>query len=52
MENIKVVCKDCGEEFEISTGEQEWLQEHDYALFKRCKQCRNKKKKSQNKDRE
>lgn len=51
MEDIREICKDCGEEFVISTGEQGWLEEHGFAPFKRCKQCRNKRK-NQNRDRE
>lgn len=43
---VKVVCKDCGKEFTISSGELSWLTERGFEPFKRCAECRKKKKAS------
>ena len=37
---VKVVCKDCGKEFTISSGELSWLTERGFEPFKRCAECR------------
>lgn len=42
---IKQKCKDCGAEFEISPGEQRFYAEREWDLPKRCKDCREKRKK-------
>ena len=49
MAAIKVVCKDCNKPFSISDKEQEWLKEKGLKPFKRCKECR-KKRRQQNKE--
>ncbi len=33
-------CKDCGAEFEITEGEQNWYAKKGWELPKRCKACR------------
>lgn len=40
METLKVKCKECGAEFEVTTGEQTWYAEKGWELPKRCKTCR------------
>ena len=44
-EDIKIICKDCGEEFLFTVGEQNFYEEKGF-LNKpvRCKACRDKKK--------
>lgn len=42
--SIRRRCLDCGEEFMISPRSQEYYQENDLALPKRCKKCRNTRK--------
>lgn len=42
-----VVCKDCGQTFFITAEEQEWLDKMGFAPYKRCKECR-KKRREQN----
>lgn len=38
--NIKIKCKDCGEEFEIEQSEAQWYRERGWELPVRCKACR------------
>lgn len=40
-EDIKIICKDCGQEFIFTVNEQKFYEEHGYVLPKRCKFCRN-----------
>ena len=44
MQDKKLVCKDCGEEFEFSEAEQRFYQERNLSEPKRCKACRDKKR--------
>ena len=44
MEEMKVTCKDCNKPFTISVKEQGWLKEKGFQPFKRCKECRLKRK--------
>ncbi|MEG1543056.1 MAG: zinc-ribbon domain containing protein [Tannerellaceae bacterium] len=37
---MMVKCKDCGEEFEVTEGEQAWYAERGWDIPKRCKACR------------
>lgn len=40
----ELVCKDCGETFIFTAGEQEFYQSKDFPTPKRCKRCRRAKK--------
>ncbi len=44
MTDKKIVCKDCGKEFDFTANEQEFYQEHGFTEPKRCKACREAKK--------
>ena len=44
MENIKLVCKDCGKNFDFTVGEQRFYEEKGFAAPIRCKECRDAKK--------
>jgi hypothetical protein len=45
MEDKKIVCKDCGEEFVFTAGEQEFYKEKGFDNEpKRCKPCRDARK--------
>lgn len=44
MENIKLVCKDCGKDFDFTVGEQRFYEEKGFAAPIRCKECRDAKK--------
>ena len=44
MENIKLICKDCGKEFDFTVGEQKFYEEKGFAQPIRCKECRDAKK--------
>lgn len=45
MEDIKLVCKDCGAEFLFTVGEQEYYKEKGLENQpKRCPECRKAKK--------
>lgn len=41
---IKKKCTDCGQEFDITAGEQKFYAEHGWELPKRCKSCRDARK--------
>lgn len=41
---IKKKCTDCGQEFDITVGEQKFYTEHGWELPKRCKSCRDARK--------
>lgn len=45
MESIKLVCKDCGKEFEFTVGEQKFYEKKGFPQPIRCKDCRSAKKK-------
>lgn len=40
----KIICKDCGEEFEITSHEISHFYHYDQSIPKRCKKCRSKRK--------
>lgn len=44
MEDVKIKCKDCGEEFIFTTGEQEYFEKNNLIPPKRCKNCRDARK--------
>lgn len=44
MENIKLICKDCGKEFDFTVGEQRFYEKKGFAQPIRCKECRDAKK--------
>lgn len=44
MESKKLICKDCGKEFDFTVGEQRFYEEKGFAAPIRCKECRNVKK--------
>lgn len=48
MENKKIVCKDCGQEFEFTVREQEFYKEKGFSDPQRCKPCREKRKANKN----
>lgn len=44
-EDIKIICKDCGEEFLFTVGEQNFYEEKGFQNKPvRCKACRDKRK--------
>lgn len=45
---MNVICKDCNKPFSISEEEQNWLKERNLQPFKRCKECRKKRKANNN----
>lgn len=38
------ICKDCGQEFELTEKEEHWFTERKLVPPARCKSCRNKRK--------
>lgn len=50
MEDKKIICKDCGQEFIFTVNDQEFYQSHDFTEPKRCKACREIKKANKNKE--
>lgn len=40
----KIICKDCGKEFILTIGEQEWYKEKGFNDPVRCKECRQARK--------
>lgn len=48
MQDIKIVCKDCGKEFTFTVGEQEFYKEKGFSNPVRCKDCRKKRKAEKN----
>ena len=49
MQDKKLICKDCGEEFTFTVGEQEFYAEKGFDNEPvRCKDCRAKRKNSRN----
>lgn len=50
--DIKIICKDCGEEFLFTVREQEFYEEKGFNNQPvRCKECRDKKKAERNNNR-
>lgn len=43
-EDKELICKDCGEFFTFSGGEQRYYAERQFSEPKRCKPCRQKRK--------
>jgi CxxC-x17-CxxC domain-containing protein len=52
MEDVTLVCVDCGEEFIFSSGEQEFYLSRGFHTPKRCKSCRAKRKEQERNFRE
>ncbi|MCM1370287.1 MAG: zinc-ribbon domain-containing protein [Clostridium sp.] len=48
MEDKKIVCSDCGNEFTFTVGEQEFYKEKGFNDPQRCKECRDKRKAQKN----
>lgn len=44
MEAKKIVCRDCGSEFEFPVRDQEFYKENGWTEPKSCKECREKRK--------
>ena len=44
MEDKKIVCQDCGKEFDFTVRDQEFYKENGFSEPKRCKDCREKRK--------
>lgn len=44
MEDIKIKCQDCGEEFIFNTAEQKFYEEKGFIPPKRCRLCRQNRK--------
>jgi len=44
INDIKIVCKECGVEFILTEGEQKFYEANCYNLPKRCKKCRDERK--------
>lgn len=40
----KIICKDCGKEFVLTVGEQEWYKDKGFNDPVRCKECRQARK--------
>ena len=40
----KIICRDCGKEFTLTVGEQNFYEEKGFAEPVRCKECRDKRK--------
>ena len=40
----KIICKDCGNEFTLTVGEQNFYEEKGFVEPVRCKECRNRRK--------
>lgn len=48
----KIICKDCGQEFIFTVGEQEFFEEKGFTNEPvRCKECRDKKRNQNNRPR-
>lgn len=45
---VTCVEKDCRKQFEVTAGEQEFFAQKGFALPKRCKECRNRRKREDN----
>ena len=50
-EDKNVVCKDCGNEFEFTAGEQEFYAERNFQEPTRCRSCRDARKQQRQDDR-
>lgn len=50
MEDKTIVCKDCGNEFTHTAGEQEFYKERQFSEPVRCKECRDKRKANSSRD--
>lgn len=48
MQNNKNICVDCKKEFFLTDRDLEFYKEKGWALPKRCKSCRDKRKKEEN----
>lgn len=43
---ISRVCKECGKDFDITAGEEEWFENHNMKLPTRCPECRKNRRKT------
>ena len=43
-QDIRIKCKDCGQDFMFTASEQKFYQEKGFIPPKRCKSCRDKRK--------
>ncbi|MCI8394132.1 MAG: cytochrome C551 [Bacilli bacterium] len=50
MSDKKITCRECHTEFDFTVGEQEWYQENNLQEPKRCKECRDKRRQDQERD--
>ncbi len=44
MQDKTLICRDCGQEFIFTAGEQEFYAERGFSAPLRCKDCRQKRK--------
>ena len=44
MNDIKIKCQDCGEDFTFTVAEQKFYEEKGFVPPKRCRYCRQKRK--------
>jgi len=51
MEDKNLTCKECGEQFVFTAGEQEFFNERGFKEPERCKPCRDARKAEKNKNR-
>ena len=49
-EDKNIQCKDCGQEFVFTAGEQEFYAERNFSEPSRCKDCRNARKAEKDKN--
>jgi len=50
MDDVRITqnCKECNRPFSISKEEATWLKDKGLALFKRCSECRKKRREEKN----
>ncbi len=48
MNDVTLVCKDCGKEFTFTEGEQQFYQEKGFSNPGRCAECRKARKQQNN----
>lgn len=51
MQDKKIVCKVCGQEFDFTAGQQEFFQERGLTEPKKCKKCKEEEKAAKDKQR-
>lgn len=50
MQDKKIKCKVCGNEFEFTVGQQEFFASHNLSEPKKCKTCKEKEKQEKDKE--